>query len=444
MGLITPAYEEQILAAQKAAQAAAQNKIASMQPQITTQQKDVVANPAQKGFYTYENHTLNDGSGLVDVYTPVWKRANNYRDEQGVVDYLKSQPAGTKLRQLSRWEHAPETQHQRQTYVNYFLDNDGNLMYQPEKPNYILKPDERNGWGRALDTVIAFVDPIGTTIRGTYDAIQNSDWSSALHQMSTFAPAIDYGLSNIGTWANDISGGQSGQFMDIAAPIVAGIIGTVYGGPFGGAAGATIGKSIAGRWSKDYRGQSEEDIQKGTAITGVLSAASAGAGSYLSGLDTFGNSMALAGGGTNVPVSAATQAISGTGGTVASLGAGGSGGMETVGWNDILGGAYDTGKGFLSEYGSDILKLGSKLALKGLAPTAASLIAQPSGGGYSPSVAQPQSFAQTIQNATYPQAQATQGQVPLEGYSKFDRALTPYNLRKKKKLIEDDLYPYIA
>jgi hypothetical protein len=53
-------------------------------------------------------------------------------------------------------------------------------------------------------------------------------------------------------------------------------------------------------------------------------------------------------------------------------------------------------------------------------------------------------LANQITNATYPQAQATQGQVPLEGYSKFDRALTPYNLRKKKKLIEDELYPYIA
>lgn len=483
MGLITPAYEEQILAAQKAAQAAAQNKIASMQPQITTQQKDVVANPAQKGFYTYENHTLNDGSGLVDVYTPVWKRANNYRDEQGVVDYLKSQPAGTKLRQLSRWEHAPETQHQRQTYVNYFLDNDGNLMYQPEKPNYILKPDEENWWRRPLDTFIAFVDPIGTTIRGTYDAIQDGDWASALHQISTFAPAIDYGLSNVGTWANDISGGQSGQFMDIAAPIVAGIIGTVYGGPFGGAAGATIGKSIAGRWSKDYRGQSEEDILKGTAITGALSAASAGLGSYLSGagtaaatgladatmpalngLETYTMGGATAAYPTTQPIfniatgeflSIPSSSDAFTNYVVNN----GYLGLDSSGmWNgtptspdNYVGNFYNTAeypKFTATEPSSSInyeklLKDTVKKALSGGGKTK-----QPptgiSNAGFGNVADTSSLLSNQITNATYPQAQATPSQVPLEGYSKFNRALTPYNLRKKKKLIEDELYPYIA
>jgi hypothetical protein len=258
-------------------------------------------------------------------------------------------------------------------------------------------------------------------------------------------PAIDVLSKTFNRMADptntvDYSLGEFGQVLpeDVrnAMPAVLSAIGTVIYPVAGTALGYGIGAGLRGDSA------TEKLLGAGTAATAAY--VGDAAGGLVSNLDTFGNSMALAGGGTNVPVSAATQAISGTGGAVASSGAGGSGGMETVGWNDILGGAYDTGKGFLSEYGSDILKLGSKLALKGLAPTAASLIAQPSGGGYSPSVAQPQSFAQTIQNATYPQAQATQGQVPLEGYSKFDRALTPYNLRKKKKLIEDDLYPYIA
>lgn len=125
-------------------------------------------------------------------------------------------------------------------------------------------------YGDAGNVIYKLVNPIGSTIEGTQAAVKAGDYQSALHQLSTAAPAIDQGLYNFGDAANKISNGASGKFMNVAAPAV----GTYAAGPWGSA----IGSMVAGRWNKGYYNLSEADIQKRTAISAATAWATQGLG----------------------------------------------------------------------------------------------------------------------------------------------------------------------
>jgi hypothetical protein len=413
----SPAYQEYLAAQQNAAQSSAQNTIAAMQKQNEPKPKAVDKYAPQQGFYTYNKHTADDKSGLWDVYTDAWKKIKGYRDEQGVIDYLKSQPAGTKLKQLSRWEHAPETQHQRQTYVNYFLDNDGNLMYQLEKPNYILKPDEGNGLLGGIASVLT---------GGLSDIVQGNPWGSgqidAIDSLLGDSNIIGHGLSNLinpvgkqikdlkQTWDSDASfiDKFSTAFERVADPT------------------RSINFSLgqAGRVLPDWLLDVAPAIGAaiGTYIYPVAGTAIGyGIGSHLGDDRSDGNSDSA-------------KALTGAGlSATAAYAAGADGGSLT----DLL---------------SSAAKIGGKALLSGLlSPNGSRPVSSQYAGAISQNApqagidsTQANTIAQTIENAASQQAQATPPQGTLAGYTQFDRALTPYNLRKKKKLIEDDLYPYIA
>jgi hypothetical protein len=79
--------------------------------------------------------------------------------------------------------------------------------------------------------------------------------------------AIDYGMRSAGKYANDISGGASGQLMNIIGPA----IGSYVGGPGGAAAGA----AIASKWNQG----SYQDAATRATIAAALS--------YISGGQTF-------------------------------------------------------------------------------------------------------------------------------------------------------------
>jgi hypothetical protein len=250
--------------------------------------------------------------------------------------------------------------------------------------------------------------------------------------------------------------------------LVGGIIGGVAG-PLGTALGSGLGAGTGTALTSEFKtGDWGDSLKKGL-VSGVISGVTAGAGSALSGLDTFGNSMALAGGGTGVPVSAATSAISGAGATTAANSAATPAvdyallPIEQWGpaqWDQALAtlqtdtgqffnmspdsttGSFDPTPAFENFAKQQGKKLLSSLFSPGQQARQPLTARAGSSGLLSSGYEAPQSLEQTIQNVAY--QQATPSQVPLAGYTQFDRALTPYNLRKKKKLIEDELYPYIA
>jgi hypothetical protein len=127
--------------------------------------------------------------------------------------------------------------------------------------------------GDALaEKVAPFVMPLQTTIQRTKKGIDESDWSSVLHNVSTFSPMIDTGINNVGYEVNNATGGVAGQVVDVLGPTVGTIIGTAYGGPLGAMGGGAAGSQFAGR----FNNRSEEDIQKAALIAGGTAYATEG------------------------------------------------------------------------------------------------------------------------------------------------------------------------